>query len=64
MKRKDLQKLAKKILEQELILDKATSEEEKTNAEKEIIRLSSFVNSLEDMLALDETIQELLSKNS
>ena len=64
MKRKDLQKLAKKILEQELILDKATSEEEKTNAEKEIIRLSSFVNSLEDMLALDEAIQNLLSKNS
>lgn len=64
MKRKDLQKLAKKILEQELILDKATSEEEKTNAEKEIIRLSSFVNSFEDMVALDEAVQELLSKNS
>jgi hypothetical protein len=34
--------------------------DEKTKAELEIMRLSSCVNSIEDMIELDEAIQELL----
>lgn len=64
MKQKEIKNLAKKIAQQELKLQKATSPQEKSEAENEIIKLSSKVNSIEDMLALDEAIQDLLIKNS
>ena len=60
MKQKEIKKLAKKIAAQEKILATSTSPEERSKAEVEIINLSSYVNSIEDMLALDEAIQELL----
>ena len=47
-----------------MILKNATSIEEKARAEKEIIKLSACVKSIEDMVALDEAIQDLLLKNS
>lgn len=64
MKQKEIKNLAKKIAQQELKLQKATSLQEKNEAENEIIKLSSKVNSIEDMVALDEAIQDLLMKNS
>ena len=64
MKQKEIKNLAKKIAQQELILQKATSTEEKQRAENEIIKLSACVKSIEDMVALDEAIQDLLLKNS
>ena len=33
-------------------------------SEKEIVRLSACVKSIEDMVALDEAIQDILLKNS
>jgi hypothetical protein len=42
----------------------ATTTEEKGRAEKEIVRLSACVKSIEDMVALDEAIQDILLKNS
>jgi hypothetical protein len=47
-----------------MILRNATSMEEKAKAEQEIVRLSSCVKSIEDMIAVDEAVQDLLMKNS
>ena len=64
MKQKEIKNLAKKIAQQENILQNSTSLEEKARAEKEIIKLSACVKSIEDMVLLDDAIQELLMKNS
>ena len=58
MKQKEIKNLAKKIAQQEKILQKTTDLAEKQRAEKEIIRLSSCVKTIEDMVALDEAIQD------
>lgn len=64
MKQKEIKNLAKKIAQQEKNIQNATNQEEKSRAEKEIIKLSSCVKSIDDMVALDEAIQDLLLKNS
>ena len=64
MKSKEIKNLAKKIAQQEKILQNATSLEEKSRAENEIIKLSACVKTIEDMVALDEAIQDILMKNS
>lgn len=64
MKQKEIKNLAKKIAQQEKILQKATDLAEKQRAEKEIIKLSACVKTIEDMVALDEAIQDLLLENS
>lgn len=64
MKQKEIKNLAKKIAQQEKILQEATSTEEKQRAEQEIVRLSACVKTVDDMVALDEAIQDLLMKNS
>ena len=47
-----------------MLLQKATSTEEKQRIEQEIIRLSACVKTVDDMVSLDEAIQDLLMKNS
>ena len=37
--------------------------EEKARAEKEIVRLSACVKTIDDMITLDEAIQDLMLKN-
>ena len=64
MKAKEIKNLAKKIAQQEKILQNVTTAEEKSRVEKEIVRLSACVKSIEDMVALDEAIQDILLKNS
>ena len=64
MKTKEIKNLAKKIAQQEKILQNATTTEEKSRIQKEIVRLSACVKSIEDMIALDEAIQDILLKNS
>lgn len=64
MKAKEIKNLAKKIAQQEINLRNATTTEEKSRAEKEIVRLSACVKSIEDMVALDDAIQDILLKNS
>lgn len=64
MKQKEIKNLAKKIAQQETIIQTTTNLEEKHRAENEIIKLSACVKSIEDMVALDEAIQDLLIKNS
>lgn len=64
MKQKEIKNLAKKIAQQEINLRNATTTEEKSRAEKEIVRLSACVKTIDDMVALDEAIQDILLKNS
>ena len=64
MKAKEIKNLAKKIAQQEKILQNVTTTEEKSRVEKEIVRLSACVKSIEDMVALDEAIQDILLQNS
>ena len=64
MKAKEIKNLAKKIAQQEKILQNASTTEEKSRTEKEIVRLSACVKTIEDMIALDEAIQDILLKNS
>ena len=64
MKAKEIKNLAKKIAQQELIIMNSTSLEEKGRAEQEIIRLSACVKSIDDMIAVDDAVQEILAKNS
>ena len=64
MKAKEIKNLAKKIAQQEINLRNATTTEEKSRIEKEIVRLSACVKSIEDMVALDDAIQEIFLKNS
>ena len=64
MKAKEIKNLAKKIAQQELIIINATSLEEKARAEQEIIKLSACVKSIDDMIAVDDAVQEILAKNS
>ena len=64
MKTKEIKNLAKKIAQQEMIILNATSMEEKARAEQEIIKLSACVKSIDDMVAVDEAVQDLLRKNS
>ena len=64
MKQKEIKTLAKKIAQLEIILQNSTDLHEKARVEKEIIRLSACVKTVDDMVALDEAIQDLLLKNS
>ena len=64
MKAKEIKNLANKIAQQEINLRNATTTEEKSRIEKEIVRLSACVKTIEDMVALDDAIQEILLKNS
>ena len=64
MKAKEIKNLAKKIAQQEINLRNTTTTEEKSRIEKEIVRLSACVKTIEDMVALDEAIQDILLKNS
>ena len=63
MKKKELKNLAAKIAKYEKIVQ--TSEDTKAvkRAEEEIMKLSSCVDSLEDMTAIDELVMEILEKN-
>ena len=63
MKRKEIQQLAKKIAKLEMIIENSDDKDEVHRAEMEVIKLSSGIRSLADMEAIDEAVQEILSKN-
>lgn len=64
MKKKELKNLAKKIADAEFIIQNSTDKKEVTKAQQDIMELSGKVNSVEDMLALDELVQEILEQKS
>ena len=63
MKRKEIQQLAKKIAKLELIIQNSDDKKEVHRAEEEVMRISANIGSLADMEAIDEAVQEILSKN-
>ena len=62
MKKKELKNLATKIAKYERIIQTSSDKKEVRQAEEEIMRLSSSVDRLEDMIAIDELVMELLEK--
>lgn len=64
MKMKELKNLAQKIAKWELKVQNAQDKKERYQAEQEIMKLSSSVDSLEDIMIIDELVMEILSKNS
>jgi selenophosphate synthetase-related protein len=62
MKKKELKNLAAKIAKYELIIQTSDDKKAVHKAEEEIMRLSSSVDSLEDMVAIDELVMALLEK--
>jgi selenophosphate synthetase-related protein len=63
MKKKELKNLAAKIAKYEKIIQTSDDKQAVRQAETEIMKLSSCVKSLEDMVAIDELVMELLEKN-
>lgn len=64
MKKKELKNLAQKIAKQERIVQNSADPTEIKRAQEEILRLSSSVTNFEDIFAIDELVQEILSENS
>lgn len=63
MKNKELKNLAKKIAKCEQIIQTSTDKKAVHRAQEEIMSLSGCVDSLEDMVILDEMIQDILEKS-
>ena len=64
MKMKELKNFAKKIAKFEKIIQDNADKKAVHNAEQEIMKISGQVDSLEDMIIIDELVQEILSNNS
>lgn len=64
MKKKELKKLASQIAEAELILQKTTDPKETRMIKENIMKLSSRITSLEDIMILDELIQNEIKEKS
>ena len=62
MKRKELKALANKIAKVEQKLRKTEDPKQKKRLESEIMELSGQVDSLEDMVIVDEIVLEILEK--
>lgn len=63
MKRKEIKNLATKIAKYEKIIQNSDDKEAIKQAENEIMKVSSSVHSLEDMMAIDELVVELLKED-
>ena len=64
MKKKELKNLAKKIADAEYIIQTSNDNKAIAKAQDSIMELSGKVNSVEDMVALDELVQELLEEKN
>ena len=64
MKQKELKNLAKKIAKYELIIQQSDDMAERAKAEAAIMELSGKVNSLEDIVIIDELVQEYIEELS
>ena len=64
MKRKELKALAQKIVQQELIIQNSEDPYEIKQAQAKIMELSGSVSSMDDIIAIDELVQDLLNANA
>ncbi len=62
MKKKEIKNLAQKIAKYERIIQTSDDKKAIAQAEEEIMKVSSSVHSLEDMMAIDELVLELLNE--
>ena len=62
MKNKELKNLAKKIAEQEYIIQQSQDQDSIDQAQNEIMRLSGMVHSFEDLDLIDAMVQKILEK--
>ena len=63
MKQKEIKNLAQKIAKYERVIQTSDDKKLVRQAEEEIMKLSSSVSSLEDIVAIDELVMEMLEKN-
>lgn len=63
MKTKEIKNLAKKIAKYEYIIQTSDDKKVVRQAQEKIMELTSSVTSLDDMVAIDEAVMELLEKN-
>lgn len=63
MKRKELKNLAQKIAKLENIVQTSDDQKAISRAQDEIMTLSGHIQSIEDMVLLDDLIQELMNKS-
>ena len=64
MKKKELKKLASQIAEAEMLLQESSNPENSKEIKKKIMKLSSRITSLEDIMILDELIQNEIKEKS
>ena len=63
MKQKEIKNLAQKIAKYERIIQTSDDKHLVRQAQEKIMELTSSVTSLDDMVAIDEVVMELLEKN-
>lgn len=64
MKKKELKKLASQIAQAELDLQESSDPDYKRELKQKIMKLSSRITSLEDIMILDELIQNEIKEKS
>lgn len=65
MKKKELQKLARRIANAEKVIQISSDEEQVKKAKEEILTLThNHAIDFEDMIAIDELVQDILFKES
>lgn len=64
MKKKELKQIAEQIAHAEVNLQKSDNPEKVRELKEKIIKLSSRITSLEDMMILDELIQNKIKEKS
>ena len=63
MKQKEIKNLAQKIAKYERIVQESDDKHLVRQAQEKIMELTSSVTSLDDMVAIDDAVMELLEKN-
>ena len=63
MKKKEQKALAQKIAKYELIIQTSQDKKQVRDAQDKIIELSGKVETLDDIAAIDEMVQEILEKH-
>ena len=62
MKKKELKNLAKRIADAEFVIQTSSDKDEINQAKKTIMGLSNHAIELEDIIALDEMVQDILTQ--
>ena len=63
MKQKEIKNLAQKIAKYERIVQESDDKHLVRQAQEKIMELTKNVTSLDDMMAIDELVMEMLEKN-